>query len=566
MNKPLRNMTSMALLLALGAVLAQRAAAETPKPALIIAFAGYDQFVANLKTLDQLNHTKLAATVEAGIDQQMNGKGLAGVDKSRPWGLLVTVAESSQPVVEGFLPVTDIKKALAGIPSTGGEAPSANGKGVYEVPVNGKTMYVKEKSKWAVFTDNEDALDSAPAELPTEISALTKKYLLAANGCVQNVPAAQRENALKSLRSVVEFMLLASQQSGSDEQRAMQAANFKMLMASLEKLSKELDTLTIGIGLDTSSKDLFLDVEARAVAGSELAKKWDAMKEAQTDFAGFALPSAAMTMLSSQTSDDEDVAQAKTALANFKTEADKILDANEQLGDNRPLAKKLLGNLLDVAEKTIELKKSDGGMSLVLGDSPLAIAGFRIADGKKLHETLKTLVDKVTEESPQAGEIVKLDAEKHEGVDFTVATLPINDPKAAELLGDKVKIVIGISPSGLYLGAGKDPVTEIKKAIDASKAAEGKVISPVQMIISATPIAKFIAKVIKDENPSAAEAKKNFTKAAELLAKCEGKDHITLTATAIPDGTNMQLKVQSGIIKTVLDLVPGIGSDETSEK
>ena len=134
------------------------------------------------------------------------------------------------------------------------------------------------------------------------------------------------------------------------------------------------------------------------------------------------------------------------------------------------------------------------------------------------------------------------------------------------MLGDKVKVVVGISPSGLYLGAGKDPVAEIKKAIDASKAAEGKAIDPVQMVVSATPIAKFLSKVVKDDNPPDAEAEKNFTKAAELLAKCDGKDHVTITVTGIPDGANMQLKVQSGIVKTVLSLVPGIGSDESSDK
>ena len=42
------------------------------------------------------------------------------------------------------------------------------------------------------------------------------------------------------------------------------------------------------------------------------------MREAKTDFAGFVLPGAAMTMLSSQTADDQDVAEAETMLANFE--------------------------------------------------------------------------------------------------------------------------------------------------------------------------------------------------------------------------------------------------------
>ena len=193
--------------------------------------------------------------------------------------------------------------------------------------------------------------DSAPADPTPALADLTKKYLLSVRGSVQNVPAASRENFLKSLRGIVEFTLAMQQQSGSEEERALQAASVKQIFAKLEKLSKELDTLVIGVGLDPSSKALFLDFEVRGVAGTDLAKKFDALKDAKTDFAGFALPGAAMTMLSAGTSDDEDVADAKAMLANFKATANKLLDANEQLGDKRELAKQLLGDILDVARE-----------------------------------------------------------------------------------------------------------------------------------------------------------------------------------------------------------------------
>ena len=346
MNKPLRNMTAMALLLAMGTLVsAHRAAAADPKPALTIAFAGYDQLIDDLKALDELSgHTKLAAKAEASIESQTHGKGLAGLDKSRPWGVLVSLGENDQPVVQGYLPVTDLKQLLASIPVPGGEVPAANANGVYEFPMGDKTVYVKQKGKWAVFSDNEETLDSAPADPTPALADLTKKYLLSVRGSVQNVPAASRENALKSLRGIVEFTLAMQQQAGSEEQRAMMAANVKQIFAKLEKLSKELDTLVIGVGLDPSSKSLFLDFEVRGVEGTDLAKKFDALKDAKTDFAGFALPGAAMTMLSAGTSDDEDVADAKAMLANYKTTSNKLLDSNEQLGDKRELAKQLLGD------------------------------------------------------------------------------------------------------------------------------------------------------------------------------------------------------------------------------
>ena len=66
-----------------------------------------------------------------------------------------------------------------------------------------------------------------------------------------------------------------------------------------------------------------------------------------------------------------------------------------------------------------------------------------------------------------------------------------------------------------------------------------------------------------------AQAKKNFAKAAALLAKSGGKDHVTMTVKAIPNGVTMRLNVESGVTKTILDLLPGKGRtredpDETS--
>ncbi len=108
-----------------------------------------------------------------------------------------------------------------------------------------------------------------------------------------------------------------------------------------------------------------------------------------------------MTMLSAGTTDDEDVADAKAMLASYKTNLNKLLDSNEQLGDKRELAKQLLGDLLDVVEKTAELKKSDGGMSIVLDDGPVVIFGARIAAGAKLEGTLKKLVKELANDEPK---------------------------------------------------------------------------------------------------------------------------------------------------------------------
>ena len=217
-----------------------------------------------------------------------------------------------------------------------------------------------------------------------------------------------------------------------------------------------------------------------------------------------------------------------------------------------------MSDLLEVSEKTIELKKSDAGMAIVLDDKPVAVVGARIAEGAKLEATIKKLVKELAKDSPQIGELIKFDAEKYEGVNFHVATIPVPaEGDATKIFGESVQIVIGISPSSLYFGEGKDPIATIKQAIDASKAAPGKAIDPMDLVISATPIAKFFAKVLAADDPSQSDAKKTFAKAAELLAKAGGKDHIKITVKPIPRGAGMRLNVESGVTKAILDSLPG---------
>ena len=127
-----------------------------------------------------------------------------------------------------------------------------------------------------------------------------------------------------------------------------------------------------------------------------------------------------------------------------------------------------------------------------------------------------------------------------------------------------MQIVLGISPSSLYFGAGKDPIAAIKKAMDASKASPGKAINPMDMVISATPVTKFFAKM-PDNNPSDIQAKKMFAKAASSLAKSGGKDHVTVTVKAIPNGMSMRLNMEAGITKAIIDVIPGVGSGSSDE-
>ena len=259
-------------------------------------------------------------------------------------------------------------------------------------------------------------------------------------------------------------------------------------------------------------------------------------------------------------------------LDKVKTTVTKQLEDNEDLSDKqKELGKQLLSDAFDVARQTVELKKSDGGMAVVLGDNPSMIAGWMIAAGDKLDATFKKLAKEVMSDKPELDAMIKLDAETYGDVKFNVATIPVPPAgPAKDIFGDVVKVVIGISDSRLYIGAGKDPIAAPKKAIAASKESPDKSITPMEMAISAAPIAKFFAKTVPEDNAENTQVKKVAGKVAEELAKMPGKDKVTMTVKPIENGALMRLSVDPGVIKTVIQMVYSVGhtseGSESSEK
>ena len=86
---------------------------------------------------------------------------------------------------------------------------------------------------------------------------------------------------------------------------------------------------------------------------------------------------------------------------------------------------------------------------------------------------------------------------------------------------------------------------------------------PFQLSLAGASIAKFIAQVA----PADETAKAIAGKVAELLSKSGGKDHVTLTAKAIPNGASWQLSLEEGILKAAMTFLPvGGGPDAPKAK
>jgi len=523
---------------------AQDTAAGTAKPLLTVSFSGYDELLADIKFIGKVgDNPKLAEGIEALLKMATKDKGLAGLDTTKPWGVVIQAEGEKFPVL-GFVPVTDLQKLLDLLEESDIKAEDA-GDGVFQVETPAKTVFVKEKGGWALFADSSGGLADAPDDPVAMLGGLHEKYDLAVRVSIKNIPPQQRQRAITQLKAGIN---LASQQGPdeTDEQYAIRTGIAKQMLDQLDAVLKELDELVVGLAIDRQSGTSYLDMQVTAIEGTKTAAQFANMRQTKTDYIGFNLPGAAVTGNWAGTLSDADVTQAKSSIATIRTAALKELKQQDLSDDDRQLAIGLLTDLLDVLEKTIESKKSDGGMVLKLAPQAVTFAvGGAIAEGDKLEKVIKQLAAVVKKDQPELVETLKLDAETHKGVRFHTLSLPVPEEEAVKFFGEKVSVVVGINQQSVYLAAGRNAAELLKQVIDRSADDPGKEIPPTRIAVAGTPIAKFVA-AVADEN-----VKPLATMVAGLLEQSEGKDHITITTKAIPNGAATRLEIEEGILKVL---------------
>ncbi|MCE5266621.1 MAG: hypothetical protein LLG00_01875 [Planctomycetaceae bacterium] len=544
MRKLLLSMLAAALVLGTAA----RSPAESQtKPVLTVSLAGYDKLMSTLGMFGQLaGNPDATKGAEFMLQMMTQGRGLTGLDKTRPWAS-ITTSDGQQFTTFVFVPVTDLKQlaetaqknpALAKLIKLNGD--------VYEIEAKDQTIYARQKGDWAIITDNKDRLSAAPADPLKLVGDLPKNYDVAVRLSVKNVPAAYRGQVLAMLRTLAEMGMAPTPDEG-DEDHALRVQATKQSLQNINQFVKDLDEVTFGWNVDASAKTTHLDFELTAQTGTALADQLVSVKPAKTDFADFGLPGAAVTANWAGTFTDADVAQAKEKLAMLRKTAKTKLADQGFSDDELKVANKLVDELLEVCEKTVEAKKKDGAVTVLLDPKAITVlGGGAVVDGLKLDKTLKQLVDELPKVAPKMATWFKLNADSYQGVHFHLISTPMPKEDVKPFIGEKLDIVIGTSDTKVFIAAGRDAAASLKKAIDRSKGTAGKEILPMQISVAVTPIAKFIAAVTDDDQVK--------TRAAALVVALEqagDKDHVQITTSPIPHGIRTRLQLESGLVKAI---------------
>ena len=550
MKKTLLTAIALAMLLAGSASRAQ--AQGDMKPILTVSLAGYQRIMDDLAFVGKLSDSPdLAKNLEGMIGFFTQGQGLAGLDKTKPWGLAASTDGLSFQLL-AFIPVNDLKKLLDSLSGFLGDADQENG--IYKLQPPGLPipLYIKEQNGFAFISQDSAGLTNLPKDPVKLLAGLDKEYDIAVRLGVQNIPEVFRQLAIDQIKMGVEGSL--EQQPGeTDEQYEQRSKMTQQQMDTLVTTLNELDELTLGFSIDESARKTFLDLSMTAAEGTKTAKQMIALPAPPSKFAGFLLPDAVATMHINSKADPENTDQSLAMLGSMRAQVLSQIDNEESLGSDqvRSTVKDVVNQVLDVLQDTVKQGVFNGG-AVVVGSGPFTlVGGGLVSDGSRLEGVVKKLADLAKSEPDFPKDALKLNADKHKGIVFHTLTVDVpddndNSEMIERLIGEKATFTVAFGKQSAFIAVGDKGIETIKKVIDKSEGVTETTSKPFELTVSLTPIIKFLSED-EDANPILASIAGGL--------KESGKDKIQLTAQPIKNGYLYRLEAEEGILKVIGSVV-----------
>jgi len=526
--------------------------AQDPKDVKMVAavsIGGVDRIMADVKFMGELaGREDVGKMAEGMLKLVTQGKGLEGLDRGRPWGILVgTDGHDFGGCL--FVPVSDLAKLMDTAKKMAKDKIEGPDDGVYEVHGR-KTVYVQETHKgWAFVVDDPAIFQYVPKDPAKELGGMNKEYDLALRLFPANVPEEHRQKIAAKMRECAKKM--AARCKDKDEHRAaIRKIIGKKMFRDWMQFAGDLEEVTIGWNLDEKTPQGVLEVSLVCQKGTPSAKFLAGADKIRTAFGGVELDDALVTARATgkhpplKRKELDALLEAMQARAYAKVERKAKTDEEEKVG------REIVDGFLDVVKKTAATGKIDAAGSLRLHTDSVTYVGARhVADGPQLEATIKKFVAAVREKHAECvDKVLKLDAAKHGGVNMHVVSLPIPEKcprhdKIVAAVGEKLEIVLGIGPEAVYFAAGRDAMKSLTGAIDASKKAAKKVVPPMEFTLDLEELAELATHCPKEKVSSGGK------KALEAFEAAGDGGKVCGALLPIDRGLKFRLVLDEGVLR-----------------
>ena len=547
MRKLLLCVLVCAVALSAGGLLPAVARAETAKPVAVVSVTSYNELVSDANFIGKLaDRPELGNLLEGGLALVTQGKGLTGVDKSRPWGGIVQT-DGKDFTGYVFLPITDLKQVLDLLKLY--SKVEEQGKGVFKVsPKDGKKpAFVKAEGGWAFFAEKPEILGQVSGDPASLLLGMEKRYVVALRVFAANVPSHLREKALSQFQEKARQGAHRNPKESEEVFKARQKVGEDVLRSIVGAVN-DLDQVMLGWALDREAEKTYLDLSIKAKQGTATAGQLALLEKTTSMFEGFRASGATLAANWVAQLSGAKIESLTELVDSLKKQA--ILDLEKKVpAEKREAAKQVIVDVAQLIDETLKSGKCDGAVTVML--DPHAVTGLAatyVANGATVERILHTVADFVTKENPTVGGWIKFDAGSVKSVHIHTVTIPVGSDakdreKVVQMFGESVVVAIGVGPNGVYAAAGRDAVAKLKTAIEASAGQAGKVVPPVDISLNAESLTGFIAEMGKPHEKAGAAA------ANKELKKTPNQDHVTLVARPIPNGVQYHLEIEQGIVR-----------------
>jgi hypothetical protein len=425
-------------------------------------------------------------------------KGIEGIDTKKPFVMYANLAEEVQKSeVVVMVPIADQETFLDLLKKRLNLKPEEKD-GLYsvEVPKSPAPIFFRFANKYVYGTyQNKSNIDEKNLPKPSEIVG-EDKSALSVTVRIDRFP----EQLKKFAMGVIEQQLAEAKRfpipNETDTIKTLKEVSVDCVADGIKQVLFDTKEITLKLDVDTKTDELALELTVSGVKGSDLAKTIASWKSKSVVSA--ALLDKPALALTANVGLPQSI---KKALAPAIDEGVKLglsLAPGELQEIFEPLAKAMM--------PTLKAAEFDGGLALMGPNSKnlyTYIQASKIKDGLKIESAIKDVVKKI----PEAGNFVKLDAEKIGDVSVHSITLPQLDENAKKMFGDS-DIHLAFRDDLVLVAFGPD-YKQTMKAVLSSKPSDG-------------PIAKFtvngykLSAILEATDPAAAKvAKAAFGKTPE---------------------------------------------------
>lgn len=518
----LRTAALLASLLALAPALAR---AAEPQVLAVAAIDGYADLKKQLAWLgSQIGQPTLAIAADSMLMMATQGRGVNGLDTQRPMGVVVTT-DGTQPIVHGYIPVKSLDKLLESLQASIGVAEKDGDVRRVTMPSGATVEFVERAAPsgtWAVA-----GLPGGPAGMADPLPVLEPVAKQLSIG-LRVFPSLMPD----AVRKQLEMLLEQAARQAAAQGQPIAPGTAEQFLAGLA----DTESLSLGLAIDATANQIFVETDAINVAGSPAAKRIAAAGKAALTVG---LPPSADGRRAAIQGHVAQVIPADLQPQVVKSLDDSIGQADEPLVKTvGTIARSLLTAMLGTGSMEAAVAV-DTSVATAAAPLPAVTAGVRVKDGKALESQLKKALG---DGGSLPGAKVTFDAGTAGGATLHTVRLAIDDDEVAKRFGDAVELTLAVAPQYAFVLIGGD----VKARAAAAVAACGKPVADAKPIADLRAGMEELLTYAKSVDDDGEEAERGAA-----AARAAGKADAALEVRPVERGTATRLVIDAGVLKAI---------------